>query len=125
MAVLRAPVSVLREALKRGVFVVVLWRVPHKAKGHWSTWWNNKIYNLYRTLNILYRIKIRRVGLLDHIKRKEDERISKKVLNGKVHNTRPVGKTKNEVARCPEKLITEPRNKNMETSRKQKNGGIF
>jgi hypothetical protein len=32
------------------------------------------------------------VGWVDHIIRKEDEKIPKKVLNGKVHNTRPVGK---------------------------------
>ena len=37
-------------------------------------------------------IKIRRLGWAGHIVRMEDERISKKVLNGKFHNTRPVGK---------------------------------
>jgi hypothetical protein len=39
----------------------------------------------------LYDIKIRKLGWVGHIMRK-DERIPKKVLNGKVHNTRPVGK---------------------------------
>jgi len=35
---------------------------------------------------------IRRLGWAGHIIRMEDERIPKKVLNGKFHNTRLVGK---------------------------------
>lgn len=37
---------------------------------------------------------IRRLGWMGHIIRIEDERIPKKVLNGKFHYTRPVGKPK-------------------------------
>lgn len=37
-------------------------------------------------------IKLRRLGQAGHIIRMEDERLSKNVLNGKFHNTRPVGK---------------------------------
>ena len=37
-------------------------------------------------------IKIRRLRWVGHIIRMEDERIPKKVLDGKLNNTRPVGK---------------------------------
>jgi hypothetical protein len=50
------------------------------------------MYNLYKHLNIVDNIQIRRLGWAGHIIRMEDERSQKKVLNGKYHNTRPVGK---------------------------------
>jgi len=37
-------------------------------------------------------IKIRRLGWVDHIMKPEEERITKKILNGKFHNTRSVGR---------------------------------
>jgi len=37
-------------------------------------------------------IKIRRLELVCHIARLEEERVTKTVLNGKFHNTRSVGK---------------------------------
>jgi hypothetical protein len=37
-------------------------------------------------------IKIRRLGWAGHIVRMEEERISKKVLNGNFYTTRPVGR---------------------------------
>jgi hypothetical protein len=37
-------------------------------------------------------IKIRRLGWVDHITRMEDERILRKVFNGKFHITRPLQK---------------------------------
>jgi len=37
-------------------------------------------------------IKIRRLGWAGHIIRMEEERISKKVLNGNFYTTRPVGR---------------------------------
>jgi hypothetical protein len=54
--------------------------------------WNSKICNLYRVLNIVYDIKIRRLECVGHIIRKKDEWIPKKGFSGKVHNTRPVEK---------------------------------
>ena len=54
--------------------------------------WNGEIYNLYKDLNIMDNIKIRRLGWAGCIVRMEDERIPKKVPNGKFHNTRLVGK---------------------------------
>jgi hypothetical protein len=47
---------------------------------------------LYNDLYIVEDIKIRRLGWVGHIVRMEEGRIPKKVLNGKVHNTRPVGR---------------------------------
>ena len=80
--------------------------------------WNSKIYNLYRVLNIVYDIKIRRLGWVGHIIRKEDERIPKKVLNGKVHNTRPVGKSRKDTSQ----ILGIRRWGQQKT---EKNGGIF
>jgi hypothetical protein len=37
-------------------------------------------------------IKIRRLGWVGHVIRLEEERIPKRVLNGKFHTTRPVGR---------------------------------
>ena len=45
-----------------------------------------------RYLNITDDVKIRRLVWVGHIIRMEDERIPKKVLKWKLHNTRPVGK---------------------------------
>ena len=46
----------------------------------------------YRFLNTEDDIKIRRLGWVGHVIRMENERIPKKVLKGKLHNIRPVGK---------------------------------
>jgi len=45
------------------------------------------------------------MGLGGHVIRKEDERIPKKVLNGKVHNTRPVGKQRNAVLKDTSQIV--------------------
>ena len=63
---------------------------PIHEKGHWLSWWNSEIYSLYKDLNIVDDIKIRRLGGADHIM--EEERIPKKIFNGKSQNTRAVGK---------------------------------
>jgi hypothetical protein len=68
---------------------------PIKDKGLWRLSWNN----LYKDLNAVDEIKIRRLGWADHVVRMEEERIQppppqpkKKVLSGKFRNKRPVGK---------------------------------
>jgi hypothetical protein len=50
------------------------------------------MYSLYNEPNIVKDIKIRRLGWAGHIIRMEEERIPKKVLNGNIHTTRPVGR---------------------------------
>jgi len=54
--------------------------------------WNSELYSLYNDPNIAGDIKIRRSGWAGHIIRMEEERISKKVLNGNFYTTRPVGR---------------------------------
>jgi len=51
---------------------------------------NNELYSLYKGLNIVEDIKIRRLEWAGHIIRMEEERTPKKVLNGNFHTTRPV-----------------------------------
>jgi hypothetical protein len=47
---------------------------------------------MFRMSGALPRIKIRRLGWTGHIKRTEEERIKKKVLNGNFYITRPFGR---------------------------------
>jgi hypothetical protein len=65
---------------------------PNTRGGRWRPRWNNELYSLYNEPNIVEGIKIRRIGWAGHIKRKEEERIPNKVLNGKFHTTRRVGR---------------------------------
>jgi hypothetical protein len=44
--------------------------------------WNSEIYILYKYLNIMDDIKIRRLGWAGHIIRTENERITKRFLMG-------------------------------------------
>ena len=60
--------------------------------GRWCPRWNSELYSLYSEPNIVEDIKIRRLGWAGHIIRMEEERIPKKVLNGKFYITRPVGR---------------------------------
>jgi hypothetical protein len=67
---------------------------PTQKEGRWRPRWNNELYRLHNDLNLVEDIKIRRLGWAGHIIRTEEGRIPKKVLNGKFHNTRPVGRTR-------------------------------
>jgi hypothetical protein len=65
---------------------------PTQKGGRWHPRWNNELYSLYNEPSIMEDIRIRRLGWAGHIIRMEEERIPKKVLNGKFHTTRPVGR---------------------------------
>ena len=54
--------------------------------------WNNVMYSLYKQLNFVDDIIFRRLEWSGRIIRMEEERIPKKVLNGKLLTTRPVGR---------------------------------
>ena len=70
----------------------ILRRIYGRAQegGRWRPRWNSELYSLYNEPNIVKDIKIRILGWADHIVRMEEERILKKILNGKIHTTRPV-----------------------------------
>ena len=53
---------------------------PTQDKGSWRPRWNSEIYNLYKDLNIVDDIKIRRLEWARHVVRMEDDRIPKKFL---------------------------------------------
>jgi len=48
---------------------------PIQDKQCWRPQWNSEVYNLYKDLNILDDIKIRRLGRAGHFVRVEDEKI--------------------------------------------------
>ena len=54
---------------------------PIQDKGRWRPRRNSKIYNLYKDLNIVCNIKIRKLRWAGHIIRMENERIPIKFLN--------------------------------------------
>jgi len=58
----------------------------------WRCRWNSEIYGLYKDLNIVDDIKVRRLGWAGLIVRVEEKRISKKVLSGEFYNTYSMGK---------------------------------
>ena len=51
---------------------------PTHEGGCWRPRWNNELYSLYKELNIVEDIKIRRLEWAGHIIRMEEERIPKK-----------------------------------------------
>jgi hypothetical protein len=65
---------------------------PLQEEGRCHLRWNIALYSLHKDLNIVEDIKVRRLGRAGHIIRMEDGRIAKMVLNGRFHNTRPVGR---------------------------------
>jgi hypothetical protein len=74
----------------------------------------------------VYDIKIKRLECVGHIIRKEDERIPKKVFNGKVHDTRPVRKSR---TRWEDVVLTDTSHvlgiRGWGQQKTEKNGGIF
>ena len=68
---------------------------PTHEVGCWRLRWNNELYILYNEPKIMEDIKIRRLEWAGNIRRMEEERFSKKVLNGNFHTTRTVGRPRN------------------------------
>ena len=73
---------------------------PIQDKERWHPRWNSEVYNLYKDLNILDDIKIRRLGWAGHFVRMEDDMIPQKILNVIFHNSRPTGKPNNKMGGC-------------------------
>ena len=71
---------------------------PTHEWGCWRPRWNNELYSLYKEPNTVEDIKIRRLEWAGYVIRMEEERIPKKVLNGKFHTTRPVGRPRTRCA---------------------------
>jgi hypothetical protein len=65
---------------------------PTQEEGFWRPRWNNELYSLYKDLNIVEDIKIRRLGWAGHIIRMQDERISKKGFEWEIPQHKSVGR---------------------------------
>jgi hypothetical protein len=68
---------------------------PTQEGGCWRPRWSNELYSLYKELNIVENIKIRRLEWAGHIIRIEEERIPKKRAKRKLPYHKTSGKTKN------------------------------
>ena len=62
----------------------------YRKNGRWRLKWNKELYDIYKDLNLVEDIKIKRLRWAGHVIRIEEERVPRKVLNGKFYNTRPV-----------------------------------
>jgi hypothetical protein len=80
-----------------------------------------EIYNLYKGLNRVDNIKIRRLGWVVHIIRMEDESIQKMFLMGNFI-IKDQWENKNKMGGLPEGPITDPRTKRMEVSSEEGQG---
>ena len=79
------------------IFRKKIFRRIHESiqeKGYWRPKCNGMIHSLYKDLNIIDDIEIRRLGWAGHIIKMEEERIPKKILGGKFCNTRLATKLK-------------------------------
>jgi hypothetical protein len=61
----------------------------HKNGGCCLPRWINELYSLYKEPNVVEGIKFRRVEWAGPIRRMEEQRIPKRVLNGNFHTARP------------------------------------
>jgi hypothetical protein len=72
----------------------IIYDITHE-RGCWRPRWNNELYSLYKELNIVKDIKIRRLEWAGHIIRMEEERIPpKKGSKLKLPYHKTSGKTK-------------------------------
>jgi hypothetical protein len=86
-----------------------------RGGGRWCPRWNNELYTLYKDLNMVEDIKIRRLGWAGHIIRMAEERIPRKGFKWNLPQHKTSGKTKNQMGRCgSEGRITAARSKRME-----------
>lgn len=68
---------------------------PVQENMQWRIRYNNELYKLYRSFDIVTFIKLRRLEWAGHVYRMEGNRIPKKILEGKIHGKRPIGRPKN------------------------------
>jgi hypothetical protein len=88
---------------------------PIQEKGKWRRRWNSEICSLYKDLNMVDDVKIRRLGWAGHVIRLEEGRIGKNVPNEKIYKERSVGKPRTKwVEVVQRECIRIPRNTRFE-----------
>ena len=56
----------------------------------WRLRWNKELFDIYKDLNLVVDIKIKRLRWAVHVITMEEGRVQRKVLNEKFYDTRPV-----------------------------------
>ncbi|KAJ4436231.1 hypothetical protein ANN_18861 [Periplaneta americana] len=64
-------------------------------KSVWRIRYNNKLYEKYKSTDVVIYIKLRRLEWIGHVYRTEDHRIPRRIMEGKLFGKRAIGKPKN------------------------------
>jgi sorting nexin-29 len=77
--------------------------------GHWRIRYNNELYSKYNDISLSNYIKLQRLQWAGHVQRMQEQRIPKRVLNGKMEGKRPRGRPRDrwedEIYRSSELLL--------------------
>lgn len=79
--------TVSKEKLRR-IFGLI------REEGTWRIYYNQEIYNLYKQSRLSTHMRLLRLQWMGYIQRMQEERVPKKIIEGKPGGKRPVGKPK-------------------------------
>jgi hypothetical protein len=65
---------------------------PVCINGSWRLRYNEELYSMYRSGDVITHIKLRRLEWAGHVHRKQSSRIPKKLKEGRILGGRPVGR---------------------------------
>jgi hypothetical protein len=88
--------SLLQNAeIKLGTFErKILRRIygPINENGQWRRRYNTELYELYKDIDIVNDVQLRRLQWAGHVIRMPEERIPRKVMMGRLEGVRPTGR---------------------------------
>jgi hypothetical protein len=65
---------------------------PNNENGQWRCRHNTEIYELYKDIDIVNDVKLRRLQWAGHVIRMSEERIPRKVMMGRLEGVRPISR---------------------------------
>jgi hypothetical protein len=65
---------------------------PINENGQWRCGYNTELYELYKDIDIVNDVKLKRLQWAGHVVRLPEERIPRKVLMGRLERVRPIGR---------------------------------
>ncbi|KAJ4440945.1 hypothetical protein ANN_10794 [Periplaneta americana] len=67
---------------------------PVNENGQWEIMYNQEVMEQYRDMDVVTHIKLRRLEWAGHINRMENQRISRKIMEGRIYGKRQIGRPK-------------------------------